>query len=262
MQGTVQSADGVAVRYEAHGRGTPAVVFVHGWSCDRTYWRGQVSHFAQRHRVVAIDLAGHGESGLDRRAWTMPSFGDDVVAVVNHLRLTEIVLVGHSMGGDVIVEAARRLPGRVTSLVWVDVYATLGNTAPDENAVAAFLAPFQADFATATSDFVRGMFPPGSPADLVEWVAADMSAAPPHIALDAIRHAVINEPAATDGLRELALPTVSINPDNGHTDAAALRRHGVHPVLVPGVGHFPMLEDPETFNLLLDNHITAPPTTV
>jgi pimeloyl-ACP methyl ester carboxylesterase len=56
--------------------------------------------------VVAIDLAGHGESGVGRKAWTMPTFGDDLVAVVERLALADAVLIGHSMGGDVIVEAA------------------------------------------------------------------------------------------------------------------------------------------------------------
>src|SRR6185503_15216252 len=60
VRGTVKSADGVAVRYEVLGSGTPAVVFVHGWSCDRRYWREQVDHFAERFTVVTVDLAGHG----------------------------------------------------------------------------------------------------------------------------------------------------------------------------------------------------------
>jgi pimeloyl-ACP methyl ester carboxylesterase len=90
------SADGVPVRYDGYGAGGPAIVFVHGWSCDRGYWDGQVAHFAERHRVVTVDLAGHGESGLGRTAWTIPSFGEDVVAVVDRLELSDMVLAGHS----------------------------------------------------------------------------------------------------------------------------------------------------------------------
>ena len=60
------SPDGIPVTFETHGTGEPALVFVHGWSCDRSYWRGQVGEFARRHRVVVVDLAGHGESGAGR----------------------------------------------------------------------------------------------------------------------------------------------------------------------------------------------------
>jgi pimeloyl-ACP methyl ester carboxylesterase len=139
----VRSADRVRVRYEVHGNGAPAVVFVHGWSCDRTYWRRQVDHFAGRFTVVTIDLAGHGESGTGRRTWTMPAFGDDVLAVATELDLPDLVLVGHSMGGDVIIEAARGLPRRVGGLVWVDTYRSLDESGSDETVAeeaAAFVA--------------------------------------------------------------------------------------------------------------------------
>ena len=85
------------------GRGAPALVFIHGWSCDRTYWRGQVDAFSQTFRVVAVDLADHGESGTGRQVWTIGAFGEDVAACVSKLGLQRIILIGHSMGGDVIL---------------------------------------------------------------------------------------------------------------------------------------------------------------
>ena len=144
-QGRAASADGVAIAYEDHGAGTPVLVFVHGWSCDRTYWKGQFEPLGRRYRVVAIDLAGHGESETSRQAWTMAAFGTDVAAVVETLGLARVILIGHSMGGDVIVEAARRLRGRVAGLVWVDVYRKL-DAPPTAERIEAFVAPFRADF--------------------------------------------------------------------------------------------------------------------
>jgi pimeloyl-ACP methyl ester carboxylesterase len=258
LRSTVLSADGIPVQYEVAGSGSPALVFVHGWSCDRSYWRGQVGYFAGRYQVVTIDLAGHGQSGLGRRGWTMPGFGADVVAVMEHLKLPQMVLIGHSMGGDVIVETARLLPARVIGLVWVDTYRTLGE--PDsEEAVERFVAPFRAEFVATTRDFVRGMFAAGADPDLIEWVAADMSAAPAEVALDAMKHAIGNEPAVRAGLAEVAAPVVAINPDHPPTDVDALARYGVETVLISGVGHFPMMEDPDAFNYLLDKTITGFP---
>lgn len=250
MDGIASSADGVPVHYEVRGSGTPALVFVHGWSCDRSYWDQQIGPFAVRHRVVAVDLAGHGASGVGRKAWTMAAFGDDVVAVVEELGLDDIVLIGHSMGGDVIVEAALRLPGRVSGLVWVDTYMTLDDPLTDEQ-VRDFVAPFREDFVTKTQGFVREMFPPGSDPDLVERVVADMSAAPPEIATDAIGYSFGNLPAIVAGLRRLQLPVVALNADDEPTDIEGLARHGVATVVMPGVGHFLMLEDPPAFNRLL-----------
>ncbi len=80
---SVTSADGVMIHYEVVGEGEPTLVFVHGWSCDRGYWKGQVDEFAKTYQVVTVDMGGHGESGLGREDWTLAAFGDDVAAVVN-----------------------------------------------------------------------------------------------------------------------------------------------------------------------------------
>ncbi len=245
----MRSSDGISISYEVHGAEGRPLVFVHGWSCDRSYWREQVEYFAREHRVVTLDLAGHGESGSGREAWAMRAFGDDVVAVVEKLGLDGVVLVGHSMGGDVIVEAALRLRSRVAALVWVDVYSKLGDSDrdPDE-----FMEPFVRDFVAATRDFVHTRLCDGATdADLVEWIAADMSSAPREIALDAMRHVITNDDAILSGLRELDVPFFAINPDHRPTDVESLRSHGVEPIVMAGVAHFLMLEDPAGFNRLL-----------
>ena len=250
MANVATSADGIRIAYEAHGEGMPALVFVHGWSCDRGYWEGQLQPFSQQFKVVAVDLAGHGESGLGRETQTMAAFGGDVAAVVEKLRLERIILIGHSMGGDVIVEAARRLSGRVAGLIWVDTYKKLGTPRTPEQ-IQALAAPFHADFVATTRAFVRGMFPPSADRSLVERVAADMSAAPPAVAVGALESAISFDREIPRALQELNLPVVAINPDYQPTDIASMERYGVEVVLMPGVGHFLMMEDPERFNRLL-----------
>ena len=248
--GVARSSDGIAIHYALEGVGAPALVFVHGWSCDRSYWAEQIPAFAPRHRVVAIDLAGHGESGAGRKSWTMANFGGDVAAVVDHLGLDDVVLIGHSMGGDIIVEGALALGGRVRGLIWVDQYTSLDELRSQAD-VAAFMEPFQKDFVSATQGLVRQMFPPDADPVLVDRVASHMSSAPPAIALDALRHAISNGPRVVDRLPVLGIPTVAINADFRPTDEASLRRHGVRPVLTSGVGHFLMMEDPDQFNGVL-----------
>jgi len=119
---TAISADGIQISFHVQGSGTPALVFVHGWCCDKTYWDAQAPFFSKRYKVVTVDLAGHGESGLGRKDYTMEAFGEDVVAVVDKLGLDNVVLIGHSMGGPVILEAAQRIPERVIGLVAADTF--------------------------------------------------------------------------------------------------------------------------------------------
>lgn len=247
---TVTNPDGISIAYETRGTGSPALVFVHGWSCDRSYWAAQLEAFSRDFQVVALDLAGHGESGFGREAWTMAAFGGDVAAVVEALALDRVILVGHSMGGDAIVEAARRLPDRVAGLVWVDTYRRLGTPRTQEQ-LDALLAPIRADFVDATRAFVSGMFLPSADPKLVERVASDMSSAPPEVALEALAFALSFDREMPRLVMELGLPIVAINPEQPASDIASLDRHGVEVILMPGVGHFLMLEDPEEFEALL-----------
>ena len=115
------SSDGVKISFDVRGEGSPALVFVHGWSINRSAWDDQVSHFSQKYKVVTIDLAGFGGSGNDREKWNMASFGMDVVAVIKKLNLDQVVLIGHSMGGPVIIETSKMIPGQISGLVLEDV---------------------------------------------------------------------------------------------------------------------------------------------
>jgi pimeloyl-ACP methyl ester carboxylesterase len=246
-----KSVDGISIAFQVVGGGKPALVFVHGWCCDRSYWDAQVSHFAQRHTVVSIDLAGHGESGLGREAWTMEAFGEDVVAVVRELDLDQVVLVGHSMGGQVIVEAARRMPDRVIGLVGADTFGDVERRLTREECDKKF-AGIRANFAEATRELVRSMFTSTSDPILVERVAADMSEAPPEIGLSAAEESQHRQDLAK-AFEEVQVPIRCIHSDRGTINIEAARRHSssFEAVYMREVGHFVMMEDPEMFNRLL-----------
>lgn len=251
---TVVSADGVPISFRVQGSGTPALVFIHGWCCDKTYWDAQAPFFSKRYKVVTIDLAGHGDSGLERKDYTMTAFGEDVVAVVNKLDLDQVVLIGHSMGGAVILEAAQRLPERVIGIVGADTFHNVEQKVKIDE----FLALFRADFAETTADFVRAMFTPTSDSVLVEKIVADMSAVPQQVGLGAVE-ALLNyrNSELTRALQQVRAPIRCINSDRNPTDVEAGRRYAssFEVALMSNVGHFVMIEEPETFNRLLDQAV-------
>jgi pimeloyl-ACP methyl ester carboxylesterase len=249
--GTVASADGVRVRYHVEGKGEPALVFVHCWTCDRRFWDAQLQAFAPRHRVVTLDLGGHGESSRDRKDWSIEAYGADVRAVVEKLDLGRVILIGHSMGGPIILEAARTMLGRVAALIPVDALTNVGERVKPEE-LEAFLKPFEADYRSTTSKFLREyMFVPGTDAGLIDRIVEKSSAAPPEIAVASLRHAFLYDAAAA--LRATTVPIRALNADRFPTNLEAARRYAPQfdAVIMKGVGHYPMLEDPARFNQLL-----------
>lgn len=250
----VASVDGERIAYETRGTGDLAIVFVHGWSCDRSYFKHQFESFSDRYTTVSLDLAGHGESTVGRKNSTIALFGADVAAVVRKLDLKRVVLVGHSMGGDVVVAAARLLKGRVVGLIWVDDYKDLGPPSSDAD-IEAFAAQFRADFPGMADKVVRSLFRADADPALVNRIAKDMASAPPQVGASSIESSFKYAREIPGALAELKLPVIAINADNGPTDAASLAKHGVKSVVMPGVGHFLMLEDPKRFDTLLASAI-------
>ena len=255
-----RSADGVPISCEVQGAGEPTLVFVHGWSCDGRYWRKQVSHFSENYRVVVIDLAGHGHSGLGRKDYTMSAFGEDVRAVVAQVNAEQVILIGHSMGGPVSVAAASMMPDKVIGIIGVDTFQDVSLEMTQEESDA-WMAMLQPDFVAGAAQFVQQMFIGKTDPALRDWIVADMSAAPPKVALSAMEE-MLADMIGSDALstfEQLEVPIVAISADLWPTNVAANRRHmhSFDAVIIEGTDHFLHMAEPESFNRELKDVIAG-----
>ena len=252
LAAVARARDGVPIHYEVQGQGEPTLVLVHGWAFDRHVWDGHVPSLAGRRRVVTLDLAGHGESGGVRANWTMAAFGGDVKAVVDAVGAGQVVLVGHSMGGPVVLEAARRMPERVRGIVLVDTLLDAEQRTPEAEADA-FAKQLQADYrATATQMATNYLFAPRTPADVRERVLRQAMALPVDLSISLLRQVWTYDPLPA--LREIRAPIRAVSADMYPTNLEANRRYmpGYEAFVVAGSGHYPMLEDPAGFAAALD----------
>ncbi len=112
--------NGWRVAYETRGMEGNTIVFVHGWSADRSSWRQQMHGLDTERRLVAVDLIGHGESDAPETEYSKSLFAESVAAVMNDLGIERAILVGHSMGVTVVRQFYRLYPDRVEALVAVD----------------------------------------------------------------------------------------------------------------------------------------------
>ena len=249
--------DGVHVQYHVYGQGEPTLVFIHGWSCDSNYWREKVPVFKQHYTVVTVDLAGHGGTDGNRAEWTIRNFGQDVVTALSTVPSEQVILVGHSMGGPVALEAARKLGKRVVGIIGVETFNSVGAPAPNKAQIDALLRDFEADFIGQTRKFVTGhLFPPNANRDLANKVAYDMSLSQPRVAIPSLR--AVLEYDFTEPLKEVTVPIVAIDSDLGEpVNEARIRKvlPKFHATIITGVGHFLMMEDPARFNAALETEI-------
>ncbi len=247
----VKAADGVPIHYSVAGKGDPALVFIHCWSCNRGFWENQVAEFSKTNRVVTIDLPGHGQSGVGRKNWSVESYGDDIKTVVTKLDLKRVVLVGSSMGGSIALEATKRMPERVVAIVPVDTLQNVEEKVPPDQLDAVF-KQMQADYKNATTGLMNQyFFSPTTPAAVKERVINEAISRQPDVAL-AILRAIFSYDSAA-GMREVKVPIRAINADRVPTNVEANRKYAPQfdTVIIKGTGHYPMLEDPVRFNQML-----------
>ena len=252
------SKDGTPISYEIFGAGEPTLVFVHGWSCDARYWRAQVPHFSKKHRVVILDLAGHGHSGAARMRYSMEAFGEDVRAVTEATGSRRVILIGHSMGGSGIAEAARLMPDRVIGLIGVDTLENIEYPMSREE-LEKMTAPLEKDFRTASRQFIGEMISPQTDPQLREWILSDVSAAPPAVALSAMKEMMTQyiTGEAAKIFEKIRIPVISVNGDLWPVNYEANRRHmfSYDAIVLKDSDHFLMMNRSEAFNSALEKTI-------
>jgi pimeloyl-ACP methyl ester carboxylesterase len=112
--------DGVALAFEDTKTDLPPMVLIHGCGCDHSSLAAQIEFFRRSHRVVAVDLRGHGKSDAPHQDYTMASFAEDIMWLCDKLTLKKPIIVGHSMGGNVALELAARFPEMPSRVVMID----------------------------------------------------------------------------------------------------------------------------------------------
>jgi len=256
----VDSVDSVHIEYRVYGKGEPAIVLVHGWSCNENYWHAQLDPLKARYTVVMVDLAGHGASGKNRTDWSMANYGEDVAAVVRQIPNHQVVLVGHAMGATVALEATRRIGDRVVGIIAVDALRSIGQPPMQAKQIETRIAAFRSDFIGETRRFVaESLFPKNADPLFVNKVAYDMSLASPTVA-EASMEALLGTDLGPV-IADVHVPVMAINSDLEPTDEAHIRKSlaDFKVEVIPHTSHFLMMDDSARFNpvLLSDIEILA-----
>lgn len=253
--------------YESQGHSTPAVVFVHGNCLSGLCFKRQFeSSLADKYRLIAIDLPGHGMSGnaaVPEKTCTLPGYAEVLVSFVRQLGLQKAVFVAFSLGGNTVLEAADRLNG---SGILISGTAPVSSLADFQKACfpnPALSPIFNRELTgDEISAWVAALFRPGAN-DIPDFMIQDMKRADGR-ARETLLAGVLagrlkNE---VDVVANLKIPIAVLHGEKEQiTNPAYLR--GLHiPTLwrgdiqvIPDAGHIPQWEQPERFNTLLGEFV-------
>jgi pimeloyl-ACP methyl ester carboxylesterase len=260
------------IHHVVTGNGQPPIVFVHGFACAHSDWSAQVAHLARRHQTVAVDLRGHGSSLGTAAECSIERYGADVAEVMGALGLPPAVLVGHSMGCRVVIEAALQAPVRTAGVVLVDgsqfapaMEDTLKGAFATPHGYATLIGTWFKDMFTAKSDAARA-------ASIVERAGSLPRAIGEKVLLDAVRYDTGRLAASMAALR---VPAVAIQTtySNEKRERRSMSKGQTTPYLdmlrtsIPSIrieiiedtGHFPQIDESAQTNALLDSFIATLP---
>ena len=243
--------------YDVAGSGDPALMFLHGWCGDRSFFAPQFEYFSDTHRVLSLDLPGHGQSPVPQK-YSIEAFAMQTAELARALDLGQSVVFGHSIGAMVALALAQHAPDVVGAIALVDPPPLSKEVWKGFSAqlISSFEGP---DGPAGRRQFVEQMFLPTDDPTRRAEIIETMTAVPNDIAIPLVRAI-----AAYDGmaaLHECEKPVVVISSAVPTNDAAAL--HEANPTVTVGqtvgAGHFLQLEVPEQVNPMIERFLATIP---
>jgi pimeloyl-ACP methyl ester carboxylesterase len=243
--------------YDESGAGDPSLLFLHGWCGDRSFFAPQFDYFANSHRVVSVDLPGHGESAVPEE-YAIGAFAGTVADLARGLRLGPSVVFGHSIGAMVALALSQSAPELVRAVALIDPpplsKEVWSGFAPQ--LIASFSGP---DGPAGRRQFVEQMFLPTDDATRRARITETMTAVPNEIAIPLVEAIAAFDALAV--LRQCEVPVVTISSAVPTNDAATLLEANSTMTLgqTVGAGHFLQLEVPEQVNPMIERFLAVIP---
>jgi pimeloyl-[acyl-carrier protein] methyl ester esterase len=257
------SRDGAKIYYEETGTGRP-LVFIHGWAMSGRVWHFQ-QELADSFRLITMDLRGHGHSSTAPDGYSLEGFVADVVALFEQLALTGALLVGWSMGAQVVLQAFSGLKLRLAGLLLV---AGTPRFSADQDyphglppvEVKGLLRRLKRDYQKTMGDFFRGMFAEGEPDHaqyqrIIQEIVLNGRSPEPAAALQSLQ--ILAEADLRPNLGQIDCPVLLIHGSKDTICLPAASRYMARELpmarlqMIEGSGHAPFMARPAEFNSLV-----------
>ena len=252
----------VSIVYDQCGNGDTTLLFVHGWCINKDYWDIQSEYFCDKYKVVTPDLPGFGQSGKNRTEWTFEQYAADINEFIKTEKLKNVILIGHSMSGDILLLVDTKYPESVIGIVGIDNLQSPGVKRTEEQTKQneSFFAMMDSSFSGTVEMFTKQyLFPPKADTASVNRVMKDIKANDSVIAIKVIRSLADVAQKEQDMMKQLTHKLYLVNSDFNITQVDSLKKYckaSAEVVYVNGTGHYPMIEKPAEFNAALEKVIS------
>ena len=246
------------IAYNQYGNGDTTLLFVHGWCINKEYWNNQSKYFSDKYKVVTLDLPGFGRSGKNRSEWTFENYTDDINEFIKAEKLKNVILIGHSMSGDILLMMDTKYPESVIGIVGIDNLKKPGAKLSEEESkqVEGFFAMLDSNFSGTVETYTKqNLFPPSADTSIVNRVVNDFKMNDPVIAAKVLRSLLDVSQKERDMMQLLKHTLYLVNSDGDTTHIDSLKKYSkasAEVVYVHGTGHYPMIEKPAEFNAALE----------
>lgn len=261
------SFQGRKLHYTSTGSGEKTLILIHGWACDSSFFSEQIKALSATHRVIALDLPGHGQSESPG-ILTMDLFAQATEAVRLHAKANKPILVGHSMGATVARQHVRLYPNSAAALVFLD--GSIFQLPPGEQdrvrwsemitALAKSFGPTneKAVRERAISAFLSNMYSDSTPRELRLEILRKILATSPDTALGAMQAMADLSIWREDSIQ---IPVLVLRAGKQKPPNEVPYLKGLFPRIkykyMPGVSHFLMLEKPVEVNAEINNFLRS-----
>jgi pimeloyl-ACP methyl ester carboxylesterase len=248
----------VEINYYQLGQGDTTLLFLHGWCINGMYWKNQVEYFSREYNVFAIDLPGFGKSKAERTNWTIEEYANDVTAFIDTMNLKNVVIIGHSMAGDIMLQTALTNNPEIVGIIGVDNFKVIDVVFTPEQMkqMTDFFPLLEKDFKNYAPVYADMMlFHPATSKEVKDRVKTDFADCNSDIAYATFMNQMQYASNDAQRLEQLDYKLYLINSDSFPTNETGLKNHckkGFQVETISATGHYPMMERPTEFNSLLE----------
>lgn len=265
--------NGTKIFFEQHDKGNPALVFIHGFTCDHSDWEYQVDFFRSRNSVLIFDLRGHGCSPAEPHHSDITSCASDVAELIDNSGYRDVVLVGHSMGCRIALQIYSDSPEKVMGISLIEG-SLAGVSGTKHQIEKQALERFAGGYGEMMRRFFTDMFTEGGDPVLKDRIIQRAVSFPEITAVPLYVSILCWDGLRSEGiLSQLKVPLQVIQSTfvNRERSRATLNRGDSTPWIdlvkayqpearvdiISDTGHFPMLERPDEVNRMLAEFVES-----